>query len=107
VFVRGFDRVFVTDQLKKIRAVLMQRSHAGLLNSVRHWPDIGHVKSGAKYRPGARRRCCGGWQRNRGPLPQQAVSHLYTEIMSACRALEDGISVAYLGPQGTFSEERH
>ena len=25
--------------------------------------------------------------------------------MSACRALEDGISVAYLGPQGTFSEE--
>jgi chorismate mutase/prephenate dehydratase len=25
--------------------------------------------------------------------------------MSACRALEDGITVAYLGPQGTFSEE--
>ena len=27
------------------------------------------------------------------------------EIMSACRALEDPITVAYLGPEGTFSQE--
>src|SRR3954462_13893692 len=41
---------------------------------------------------------------NRGPLPANAVGHLFGEIMSACRALEHPVSVAYLGPQGTFSE---
>ena len=43
--------------------------------------------------------------RNHGPLPQSALTRLYSEIMSTCRALEDGITVAYLGPPGTFSEE--
>jgi chorismate mutase/prephenate dehydratase len=42
---------------------------------------------------------------NPGPLPEKAVTHLFTEIISACRALEDAFSVAILGPKGTFSEE--
>jgi len=42
---------------------------------------------------------------NRGPLPAQVITHLFTEIISACRALEDAFSVASLGPKGTFSEE--
>ena len=42
---------------------------------------------------------------NRGPLSGAALSRLFTEIMSACRALEDQLAVAYLGPEGTFSEE--
>jgi chorismate mutase / prephenate dehydratase len=41
---------------------------------------------------------------NKGPLPNGSVSQLFTEIMSQCRALEAPITVAYLGPQGTFSE---
>src|SRR5258708_9225548 len=41
---------------------------------------------------------------NRGPLPNDALARLFTEIISACRALEQPLSVAYLGPQGTFSE---
>src|SRR5256712_5494552 len=41
---------------------------------------------------------------NRGPLANDALAHLFTEIISACRALEGPLSVAYLGPQGTFSE---
>jgi chorismate mutase/prephenate dehydratase len=41
---------------------------------------------------------------NRGPLPEAALARLYTEIISACRALEEPLTVAYLGPQGTFSE---
>lgn len=43
--------------------------------------------------------------RNPGPLPDQTVMRLFTEIISACRALEDALSVACLGPKGTFSEE--
>lgn len=42
---------------------------------------------------------------NEGPLPGRALQQIYTEIMSACRALEDQMSVAYLGPAGTYSEE--
>ena len=42
---------------------------------------------------------------NKGPLSGAALSRLFTEIMSACRALEDQLTVAYLGPAGTFSQE--
>jgi len=42
---------------------------------------------------------------NRGPLPAAALNRLFTEIMSACRALEQQMAVAYLGPEGTFSQE--
>ena len=42
---------------------------------------------------------------NKGPLSAAALSRLFTEIMSACRALEDQLAVAYLGPEGTFSQE--
>jgi chorismate mutase/prephenate dehydratase len=41
---------------------------------------------------------------NPGPLSRDGVTQLFTEIMSQCRAMEAPISVAYLGPQGTFSE---
>lgn len=42
---------------------------------------------------------------NQGPLSGAALSRLFTEIMSACRALEEQMVVAYLGPEGTFSQE--
>ena len=41
---------------------------------------------------------------NPGPLPEEALSAIFREVMSACRALERRIRVAYLGPAGTFSE---
>ena len=42
---------------------------------------------------------------NKGPMPAAALRRVYSEIMSACRALEDMMAVAYLGPPGTFSQE--
>lgn len=42
---------------------------------------------------------------NTGPLKAQSVAPIWREIMSACRALEAPLRVAYLGPAGTFSEE--
>jgi len=41
---------------------------------------------------------------NRGPLPDAAIEAIYREIMSAGRAIQRPLTVAYLGPQGTFSE---
>jgi chorismate mutase/prephenate dehydratase len=42
---------------------------------------------------------------NPGPLESEAVAPIWREIMSACRALERRMRVAFLGPAGTFSEE--
>jgi chorismate mutase / prephenate dehydratase len=67
---------------------------------------IGQVKAGGAYRPEREaqvlRRIIGA---NRGPLGDRALARLFTEIISACRALEDSMTVAYLGPPGTFSQE--
>lgn len=40
-----------------------------------------------------------------GALPAEGATAVFREIISACRALEQEIRVAYLGPQGTFSEQ--
>src|SRR5882672_1079073 len=40
---------------------------------------------------------------NRGPLDSAAVRAIYREVISACRALEKPLTVAFLGPEGTFS----
>lgn len=41
---------------------------------------------------------------NDGPLPGEQVSRIFQEVMSACRALQKPLAVAYLGPEGTFTE---
>ncbi|MDH5785288.1 MAG: prephenate dehydratase [Chromatiales bacterium] len=43
--------------------------------------------------------------RNQGPLPAEEVARLFREVMSACLALERPMTIAYLGPAGTFSHE--
>jgi len=42
--------------------------------------------------------------RNAGPLQGETVAHIFREIMSACLALERPLQVAYLGPEGTFTQ---
>ena len=39
------------------------------------------------------------------PLSAEALTRVFREVISACRGLEQPIRVAYLGPQGTFSEQ--
>ncbi|MGB5611940.1 MAG: prephenate dehydratase, partial [Sedimenticolaceae bacterium] len=43
-------------------------------------------------------------QRNQGPLDAETVARLFREIMSACLALELPLKVAFLGPEGTFTQ---
>jgi chorismate mutase/prephenate dehydratase len=43
-------------------------------------------------------------ERDQGPLDGPTVAHLFREIMSACLALERPLQVAYLGPEGTFTQ---
>ncbi len=41
---------------------------------------------------------------NQGPLPKDSVSFLFREVMSACLALEQPLTIAVLGPLGSFTE---
>jgi chorismate mutase/prephenate dehydratase len=67
--------------------------------------EIGTLKVGQAYRPEREAQVLRRIkQANRGPLSEETVALLFREIMSACLALERPITVAYLGPRGTFSE---
>jgi chorismate mutase/prephenate dehydratase len=44
-------------------------------------------------------------ERNPGPLFGPDVQTIFREIMSSCRALENRVTVAFLGPVGTFTEQ--
>jgi chorismate mutase/prephenate dehydratase len=41
---------------------------------------------------------------NPGPFPTEAIRSVFQEIFSACLTLERRVRVAYLGPEGTFSQ---
>lgn len=43
-------------------------------------------------------------ERNRGPLADETVARLMREIMSACLDLESPLRIAYLGPEGTYTQ---
>lgn len=68
---------------------------------------IGNLKNGGPiYRPEREaqvlRRLL---DQNPGPLSGEAITAIFRTVMSNCRALEKELSVAFLGPLGTFSEE--
>ena len=66
---------------------------------------IGTLKVGQAYRPEREAQVLRRIKElNPGPLAAETVALLFREIMSACLALERPITVAYLGPRGTFSE---
>ncbi len=42
---------------------------------------------------------------NAGRLPEKSIRAIYREIMSAALALEDDLTIAYLGPEGTWTHQ--
>jgi chorismate mutase/prephenate dehydratase len=68
--------------------------------------QIGHLKEdGVMLRPEREAQVLQRLtENNGGPLSNAAVVRLFTEVISHCRALEAPLTVAYLGPQGTFTE---
>lgn len=71
----------------------------------KHAQAIGGLKGGsAAYRPERETQVLRGLHAaNAGPLPNEAITGVFREVMSACRALEQPLRIAYLGPAGTFS----
>jgi len=67
--------------------------------------EVGHLKNGVIYKPEREAQVVRRMQEaNPGPLTAESVSVIYKEVMSACRSLEQPLTIAYLGPEGTFSE---
>jgi chorismate mutase/prephenate dehydratase len=99
-----------TEPLEALRAGIDQidRKLVDLLNERGKLVlDIGELKRQSNSRIYAPSRETAVFQRvvehNQGPLPPRALQSIFREIMSACIALEQPITVAYLGPQGTFT----
>jgi len=44
-------------------------------------------------------------ERNTGPLNDSVMLRLFREIMSACLAQQEPMRIAYLGPEGTFTQQ--
>lgn len=100
------------DKLKHLREQIdaIDRQLLELLNRrARIAQEVGHVKAendAPVFRPEREAQVLrNAAERNLGPLCSEDVQTVFREIMSACRALEKRVSVAFLGPVGTFSEE--
>ena len=71
--------------------------------------EIGKVKTatkigGAIYRPEREAKLIKKLlKKNIGIIKNASITHIFKEIISACRAEEGAPSIAYLGPPGTFS----
>jgi chorismate mutase/prephenate dehydratase len=86
---------------KQILALLNQRARVA--------QEVGHVKAltnAPVFRPEREAQVLRQIaENNPGPLLNQDLQVIYREMMSACRALEKRVVIAYLGPVGTFSEQ--
>jgi chorismate mutase / prephenate dehydratase len=100
------------DKLKPLRERIdaIDRQLLDLLNQrAQVAQQVGHVKAETNapvFRPEREAQVLRSVaERNPGPLKSDDVQTIFREIMSACRALENRVTVAFLGPIGTFSEQ--
>ena len=100
----------MSDQLKQHRDQI-DAIDEQLLKLVNERAALGHKIGGLKddgviYRPEREAQILRRMQANNaGPLSNEAVSHIFRGVMANCRALEKELSIAFLGPLGTYSEE--
>ncbi|MEY3571952.1 MAG: prephenate dehydratase, partial [Pseudomonadota bacterium] len=71
--------------------------------------QVGHVKAETNapvFRPEREAQVLARVAKNNpGPLHSSDLQSIFREVMSACRALENRVTVAFLGPVGTYSEQ--
>ena len=86
----------------RIHALLNERAHLAKL------VGISKTKSGKAvdfYRPEREADVLRkALKRNKGPLRDEEILRLFREIMSACLAQQEPLKVAFLGPEGTFTQ---
>jgi len=100
----------MAEQLNQLRAKIdaIDNELLELINArAKLAQEVGHQKGNAvTYRPEREAQVLSRLQQlNNGPLSKERITALFTEIISACRAMEAPLIIAFLGPSGTFSEE--
>lgn len=91
---------------EQIQALISQRARIA--------QEVAHIKQragadGDHYRPSREAEVLrAAMKRNQGPgggpLTDEVVARLMREIMSACLSLESPLTIAYLGPEGTYTQ---
>ena len=96
-------RVGIDTLDKEIQSLIGKRAElAGEVAEVKKADDINSVF----YRPEREAQVLRSIiERNESQLKDKDMAHIFREIMSACLALEQPLNVAYLGPEGTFTQE--
>jgi chorismate mutase/prephenate dehydratase len=98
----------MVEDLQKLRAEIdaLDVEILKLINlRAAHAQTIGRLKNGTVYRPEREAQVLRRIKEiNPGPLSAETAVRLFREIMSACLALEKPLSIAFLGPLGTFSQ---
>ncbi len=107
------DSEDVVSELSRLRASIdgVDRKILDELNRrARLVREVGEVKAGGRRSPvyvASRERDLVAelTANNPGPFPEAGIPHVFREIISATRSLEERVKVAYLGPEGTFSHQ--
>ena len=88
---------------KQVQALIGKRADlAGEVAEVKRATDVNSVF----YRPEREAQVLRSIiERNDSQLKDKDMAHIFREIMSACLALEQPLNIAYLGPEGTFTQE--
>jgi chorismate mutase/prephenate dehydratase len=100
----------MTQSIEQLRSTIdnIDQQIVGLLNQrAQTAKQIGSTKTdGVIYKPDRERSVINNaLQTSTKALPDSAVETIYREIIAACRNLQQPLKVAYLGPEGTYSEE--
>ena len=96
------DLIIVRDKIdsldEKILSLLNQRAGLAI--------EAGKAKKESiKYKPARESSILNKLKEiNKGPITNDQIISIYSEIISACRSTESDLKVAYLGPEGTYSE---
>ena len=90
---------------KQIQLLLNQRATCAQKVANAKLADLEEGESAIFYRP--EREACvlrKVMARNEGPISNEEMARLFREVMSACLALEQPMKIAFLGPEGTFTQ---
>src|SRR5216110_52113 len=90
----------INDLDNRILQLLYQRAEAALQIG-----DLKRRQDAPLYAPEREAEILRRLRASAGPLPAEAIGAIWREILSGCRALESTLTVAYLGPQATFTHE--
>jgi chorismate mutase/prephenate dehydratase len=102
----GVDLATIRDSIDAVDA----RIHALINERARLAQRVGISKTAAGsavdyYRPEREAQVLQkALRRNKGPLRDEEIARLFREIMSACLAQQEPLKVAFLGPEGTFTQ---